>query len=184
MVHWESYTQIMANSMLVLPLQISALNGVSPMKLPVHTIHNPMDLLSHVSKQSSIRFNMPSTVVQIQGSHYSISRPHQALITISAQILYNCKIYTTIPSRIQNTDPAALQVQDCLEDFAEQANSNADRHSEQLAQVYSGQPIATFDTLRKIWIPTTVVCILLKDSYQMHTANGTIYHHARHHIWE
>ena len=35
MAHQKSYAQIMANSMLVLPLQIAALNGVSPMKPPV-----------------------------------------------------------------------------------------------------------------------------------------------------
>ena len=50
MTHQKSYTQIMAHSMLVLSLQIAALNGVSPMKPPVHTIHGPMDLLSHVSE--------------------------------------------------------------------------------------------------------------------------------------
>ena len=39
-----------AYSMLILPLQIGALNGVSPMKPPVHTTHNPMDLLSYMLK--------------------------------------------------------------------------------------------------------------------------------------
>ena len=50
MAHQKSYTQIMAHSMLVLPLQIGALNGISHMKPPGHTTHSPMDLLSHVSK--------------------------------------------------------------------------------------------------------------------------------------
>ena len=50
MAHQKSYAQIMAHSMLVLPLQIAALNGVSPMKPPVHTTHSPMDLLNYVSK--------------------------------------------------------------------------------------------------------------------------------------
>ena len=75
MAHQKSYTQIMAHSMPVLPLQIAALNGVSPMKPPVHTSHNQMDLWSHVSRQSSIHCSMPSTVVQIQGLHYSTWRP-------------------------------------------------------------------------------------------------------------
>ena len=46
----EVLLQIMAHSMLLLPLPIAALNGVSPMKPAVHTTHSPMDMLSHVSK--------------------------------------------------------------------------------------------------------------------------------------
>ena len=44
----KSYTEIKAHSLLVPPLQIVALNGVSPMNPPVHTTHSPMDLLSYV----------------------------------------------------------------------------------------------------------------------------------------
>ena len=50
MAHQRFYAQIMAHSMLVLPLQIGALNEVSPMKHPVHTTQSPIDLQSHVSK--------------------------------------------------------------------------------------------------------------------------------------
>ena len=46
----KSYAQIMAHSMLLLPLEIAALDGVSPMKPPAHTTHKPMDLPHHVSK--------------------------------------------------------------------------------------------------------------------------------------
>ena len=41
-----------------------------------------------------------------------------------------------------------------------------------------------YDTLCKIWIPATVVCVLPKDSYQVHTSNGTVYHHMRQHLCE
>ena len=60
----------------------------------------------------------------------------------------------------------------------------ADKCSKQFAPFDASQPIGTFDTLRKIWIPTTVVHILPKNSYQVHTANGTIYCHTRCHLWE
>ena len=66
MAHQKSYAWIMAHSMLVLPLQIAALYGISTIKPPVHTTQGPMDLLNHVSKQSIIHCSMPSTVVQIQ----------------------------------------------------------------------------------------------------------------------
>ena len=108
--------------------------------------------------------------------------PVDAKLPSPSQMLYNCKIHTTISPRIHNTDPATLQVQDCLEDWAKKAKSNADKCSKQHALLYAGQPIATFDTLRKIYIPTTVVCILPKDSYQVCTANRTIYHCTRCHV--
>ena len=40
------------------------------------------------------------------------------------------------------------------------------------------------DTVRKIWIPATVVHALPKDSYQVHTSNGMVYHHTRWHLCE
>ena len=76
MTHQKSCAQIMVHSMLVLPLHIAALNVVSPMKLPVHTTHSLMDLPSHVS---IIHCSVPSTVVQIQGLHYSTWRPPQLM---------------------------------------------------------------------------------------------------------
>ena len=39
-------------------------------------------------------------------------------------------------------------------------------------------------TLCKIWIPSTVECILPKDSYQVHTSNGMVYCHMRWHLCE
>ena len=86
--------------------------------------------------------------------------PANAKLPSPSQMLYNHKIHTTIPSRICNTDPATLQVQEHHEDQAEHAKPYADKHSKQLAPFYAGQPIATFDTLRKIWIPTTLIILL------------------------
>ena len=71
-----------------------------------------------------------------------------------------------------------------LRSKAELAESYADKHSKQLPPFYPGQPIATFDTLRKIWIPTTVVHVIPKNSYQVCTANGTIYCYTKCHLWE
>ena len=110
--------------------------------------------------------------------------PFDAKLLSPSQVLYNHKIHTTIPSRICNTDPAALQVQEHLKDWAEHVKSYAYKHSKQLAPFYAGQPIATFDTLRKIWIPTTVVHVFCKNSYQVCNANGTIYHCTRCHLWQ
>ena len=173
----------MAHSMLVLPLQIATLNGVSSMKPPVHTTHSPTDLLSHVK---IVKHTLQHA--RDSGTNLRIVLQHLKAILVDAklpspsQMLYNNRICTTIPSMIHNTDPAALQVQEHLEDQAEHAKSYADKCSKQLAPFYAGQPIATFDTLRKTWIPTTVVLVLLKNSYHISTANRTIYCHTRCHL--
>ena len=65
-----------------------------------------------------------------------------AKLSSPTQMLYNHKIHTTMPSRINNTDPTALHVQEHLGDQAEHAKSYADKHSKQLATFYAGQPIA------------------------------------------
>ena len=115
-------------------------------------------------------------IVTLQCAKYSGTNPRIALqhlkatqvdakLPLPSQMLYNCKIHTTIPFRICNTNPAALQVPEHLEYLAEHAKSYAHKCSKQIAAYYAGQPIATFDTLRKIWIPATVVCVLSKNSY-------------------
>ena len=43
----------------------------------------------------------------------------------------------------------------------------------------TGQSIVMYDTLHKIWIPAIMVCVLPKDSYQVHTSNGMVYCHMR-----
>ena len=44
--------------------------------------------------------------------------------------------------------------------------------------------IVMYDTLHKIWIPATVVHVLPKDSYQVHTSNGIVYCCMRQHLCE
>ena len=39
-----------------------------------------------------------------------------------SQMLYNCKIHTTIPSRICNTDPAVLQVKEHAKSYADKCS--------------------------------------------------------------
>ena len=77
MAHQKSYTQILAHSMLVLPLQIAALYGVSPVKPTVHTTHSPtVQWICRVMCQNSQAYTaVCRTVVQIQGLHHSTSRP-------------------------------------------------------------------------------------------------------------
>ena len=98
--------------------------------------------------------------------------------------MYQCQLRTTIPAKIHNTDPAAPQVHEWIDTYSDIFRSQADKHCKSLAPLYAGQPVAMYDTLHKIWIPTTVVHMLPKDSYQVCTSNGTVYHCMRQHLYE
>ena len=101
-----------------------------------------------------------------------------------SELLYQCQLTTTIPAKIHNTDPAAIQVCEWIDTHSDTFRSQADKHCKSLAPLYAGQPVVMYNTLCKIWIPTTVVCVLPKDIYQVHTSDGTVYFHTRQHLHE
>ena len=49
---------------------------------------------------------------------------------------------------------------------------------------YAGQPVPTYDTLRKLWVPATVICILPWSSYLVCISNGSTYCHTWRHLRE
>ena len=122
----------------------------------------------------------------LQHAKYSGADPQLALLVLQAtpidaklpspaELLYQCQIRTTITARICNTDPAALQIHERIDACSNTSKSQADKRCKSLAPMYAGQPIAMYDTLHKTRIPATVVCVLLKDSYQVCTSNGMVY---------
>ena len=108
--------------------------------------------------------------------------PIDAKLPSPAELLYQCHIRTTIPARICNTNLAALQIHEQIDSCSGASKSQADKWCKSLAPLYAGQPIAMYDTLHKIWIPATVVCVLQKDSYQVCTSNGMVYWHMQQHL--
>ena len=58
------------------------------------------------------------------------------------------------------------------------------KHSKTLAPQYAGQPVAMYDTLRKIWVPATVICVLPWNSYQVCTSNSSTYCCTQRHLCE
>ena len=94
-----------------------------------------------------------------------------------AELLYQCWLWTTIPGKICNNDPSTIQVHEQIDTCFEAAKSQADKCSKTLAPLYAGQPVAMYDTLQKIWVPATVICVLPWNSYQVCTSNGPTYHH-------
>ena len=122
----------------------------------------------------------------LQWAKYSGADPHLALLALwatpinskhpsPAELLYQCQLRTTIPAKIHNSDPSAIQVREQIDTCSESAKAQADKCSKALVPLYAGQPVATFDTLRKIWVPGTVICILPCSSYLVCTSNGSTY---------
>ena len=86
--------------------------------------------------------------------------PIDSKLPSPAGLLYQHQIRTTIPAKICNSDPSAMQVHEQIDACSEVAKSQADKCSKTLAPLYAGQPVATYDTLRKIWVPATVIHVL------------------------
>ena len=107
------------------------------------------------TKYSSVDLQLALLVLQ--------ATPIDAKLPSPAELLYQHQLRTTIPAKICNTDLAALQVHEWIDTHSDTFRSQADKHCKPLAPLYADQPIAMCDTLCKIWVPTTVVCILPKD---------------------
>ena len=129
----------------------------------------------------------------LQQSKYSSADPHLALLALQAtpihtklpspaELLYQWQLRTTIPSKICNSDPSAIQVCEQIDTCSDAAKAQADKHSKTLAPLYAGQPVAMYDSLRKIWVPATVIHVLPWNSYQVHTSNGSTYCRMQRHL--
>ena len=101
--------------------------------------------------------------------------PIDSKLPSPAELLYQCRIRTTIPAKICNSNPSAMQVHEQIDTCSKVAKSQADKCSKTLVPLYAGQPVATYDTLQRIWVPATVICILPQSSYLVHTSNGSTY---------
>ena len=77
-----------------------------------------------------------------------------------------------------------MQVHEQITTCSEAVKSQADKCSKTLAPMYAGQPVATYDTLQKICVPATVICILPQSSYLVCTSNGSTYCCTQRHLRE
>ena len=122
----------------------------------------------------------------LQWAKYSGANPHLALLTLwatpintklpsLAELLYQCWLRTTILAKIHNSDPSATHIHEQIDTCSESAKAQADKCSKTLVPLYAGQPVVTYDTLQKIWVPSTVICILPWNSYQVCISNGSTY---------
>ena len=72
--------------------------------------------------------------------------PINAKLPLPAELLYQCQLRTTIPAKIHNTDPVALQVHKWIDTCSDTCKSQADKHCKSLAPLYAGQPVAMYTT--------------------------------------
>ena len=77
-----------------------------------------------------------------------------------------------------------MHVHEQIDTCSKAVKSQADKCNKTLAPIYVGQPVATYDTLRKIWVPATVICVLPRSSYLVRTSNGSTYHCTWRHLHE
>ena len=128
-----------------------------------------------------------SIIHVLQWTKYSSADPQLALLALQAtpidtklpspaELLYQCWLRITILAKIHNNDPSAIQVHEQIDTHSETAKSQANKCSKTPVPLYAGQPVAMYDTLRRIWIPATVIHVLPQNSYQVHTSNGFTYH--------
>ena len=110
--------------------------------------------------------------------------PIDSKLPSPAELLYQCQLRTTILAKICNSDPSALQVHEQIDTCSEAVKAQADKCSKTLAPLYAGQPVATYDTLQKIWVHATVIRILPQSSYLVCTSNGSTYRRMWRHLRE
>ena len=131
----------------------------------------------------------------LQWAKYSGADPHLALLALwampidsklpsPAELLYQCWLRTTILAKICHSDPSAIQVCEQIDAHSESVKAQADKCSKTLAPMYAGQPVATYDTLWKLWVPATVIHILPQNSYLVCTSNGSTYCCMQRHLHE
>ena len=131
----------------------------------------------------------------LQQAKYSGADPQLVLLALwatpidtklpsPAELLYQCQLRTTIPAKIVNNDPSAIQVHEQIDTCSEAAKSQADKCIKTLVPLYAGQPVAMYDTLQKIWVPAIVICVLPQNSYEVWTSNGSKYCHMWRHLCE
>ena len=122
----------------------------------------------------------------LQWAKYSGANPQLTLLALwatpintklpsPAELLYQHWLRTTILAKICNNDPSSIQVCEQINTCFEAAKSQANKCSKALVPLYGGQPVAMYDTLRKIWIPAIVIHVLPWGSYQVCTGNGSAY---------
>ena len=85
---------------------------------------------------------------------------------------------------------SSMQVCEQIDTCSEAAKSQSRQmQTKALAPLYAGQHVAMYDTLRKIWVPATVIHVLPWNNYQVHTvgeeySNGSTYCHMQRHLCE
>ncbi len=64
--------------------------------------------------------------------------PIDAQLPSPAELLYQCRLRTTLPCQLKNTDPSAQDIQDHLDQKQDNQKRGKDQHAKALAPLYTG----------------------------------------------
>ena len=129
---------------------------------------------------------MLSTVVLIHSSPFWHSELHP-LMTSSHHLLSSCTNTRLGPPFLPEFATPIWQPSRFMNELLPTLMPPSHRqtnYTNPLAPLYASQPVLMYNILYKIWIHATVVCILLKDSYQVCASNGVVYCLTRRHLPE
>ena len=130
----------------------------------------------------------------LQCAKYSGSDPHLALLSYRstpldskiaspAELLYRCRLQSTLPSRLKNTAPDAEDTQEALSNRAGKSKANHDRTAgPERAPFYAGQDVSVWDTQRRLWLPAKIICRTADRAYLIKTPAGSQYTRTRDHL--
>ena len=110
------------------------------------------------------------------------STPVDAYLLSPAQLLFQHKLKTRLPTQSGNTNPCAEDHQGRLSEKADQAKDNPDQQTRTLLPLFAGQSISILDPARGTWIPGTVIRKLCPNLYLVKMTARTVYHCARKHL--
>ena len=123
----------------------------------------------------------------LQRAKYSGSDPHLALLSYRAtsldskiaspaELLYQRRLQSTLPSHLKNTAPDAEDTQEALSNRASKSKANHDcTAGPERAPFYAGQDVSVWDTQRCLWLPAKIIRRTADRAYLIKTPAGSQY---------
>ena len=108
------------------------------------------------------------------------STPIDAHLCSPAEMLYQRTIHTTLPQRIHQKDPHAVDDHDQLNQSAEYHDHGCRPKS----PLYAGQTVSVLNDARTLWLPAKVTCQAAHGSYLVQVIGGGQYRCACDHMHE
>ena len=153
------------------PLGVSCMQDLKPPLPAIKWIHRGMCEICEACTPMCIKYSGADPQLTLLALW---ATPIDAKLLSPAELLYWCQIRTTIPARILQHRPWQPYPDSWTNWCPLQCLQVTDRQMMQIS-LHPCMPASLLQCMTspcKIWIPATVVRVLPKDSYQVHTSNG------------